>query len=85
MRPICATCRLFYKPRLNGYIFCEMVPETFKGKTTYKPYRIWSGDLWECTRCKNQLISGFGKEPISEHFDEDFQDRMNDVMGCVYG
>lgn len=81
--PVCLNCNLFYRPKMNGYIFCEMIP-VGTGRVTFKPYRIWSGDLWECPRCQSQIIEGFGKDPISEHFEPDFDDEMRNVMGYVY-
>lgn len=84
MRPICMSCQCFYKAKVNGYIFCEMIPIS-ETRVTWKPYRIWSGDLWECPKCQTLLIEGTGKDPISEHFEPDFDEEMRNVMGCVYG
>jgi hypothetical protein len=83
MRPICVKCHAFYKAKKNGFLFCEMIPlkEKIIGWT---PYKIWSGDLYECPLCKHQLISGAGREPIAHHFDPDFQELMPKVEGSVY-
>jgi hypothetical protein len=72
---------MFYRVKKNGFVFCEMIPE---GKIGWRAYKVWHGDLWECPNCEHQLIEGVGKEPVAEHFDEEFADEMKNVEGCVY-
>lgn len=65
MRPICVTCKTFYRPEKNGVFFTEMADDG--------PYRIWSGDLWKCPGCGGSIIVGVGRAPVSEHFAPDFE------------
>jgi hypothetical protein len=32
------------------------------------PYRLWDADLWVCDDCGVELIAGFGRAPIAEHW-----------------
>jgi len=38
----------------------------------FGPYKIWYADLWKCPNCKNEIIVGFGWNPVAEHFQNDF-------------
>lgn len=91
MKPICVSCHRFYRPKHNGYFFIEGMPTEVPACGTmdrhtavpglaeakfWKPYKLWSGDLWECQGCGHQIISGVGKEPIAEHYQPDFADNM---------
>lgn len=40
---------------------------------TFGPAALWYGDLWECPECGHQLVTGFGQQPIREHYEEDFE------------
>jgi hypothetical protein len=66
----------------SGFYFIEGMPEY--GVTNPEPgvsqnklwrdYKLWSGDLWECRGCGNQIISGIGFLPVSEHYKPEFKD-----------
>lgn len=60
MLPICVPCKVQMKVRKNG-VDLELMAGS-------NPYQIWSGDLYECPRCSVQIVSGFGKEPVAQHF-----------------
>jgi len=83
MKPICVNCQRFYRPKKNGVFFIESMPTVSgapAGKTapeSWKPYKLWSGDLWECHGCGHQIISGVGREPIAEHYQETFASDVN--------
>lgn len=80
MRPICVRCKQFFRMKKNGYYFIEAKPV---GSTRpkpglaepekWEPYKIWSGDLYECLGCGVEIVSGFGAAPISEYFRDDFR------------
>lgn len=78
MKPICTDCQRFYRPKENGVYFIEGMPtENGAEKGTaepekWKPYKLWSGDLWLCEGCGNTIIVGVGQRPIAEHFQPDF-------------
>lgn len=83
MKPVCVTCRCFYRPKKNGTYFVEMMPNgtadpraNIRGKRkpeAWEPYKLWAGDLWECPDCQAQIIVGVPSSPWSEHYKEDFE------------
>lgn len=80
MRPICVPCQRYFKPKKNDFWFTESMPavdEATPGKESpehWKPYKIWAADLYECPGCKAQILSGFAREPLREHYELDFKD-----------
>lgn len=88
MRPICVPCQRFFRPEKNGVSFIEGMPLTvpacgaeeahsarpgFSEAQHWKPYKLWSGDLWKCPGYGTEVIAGTGKNPIVEHYQEDFE------------
>ena len=71
-KPICMNCKLFYRAHKNGVYITEMAPIGKNGN--WSPYKVWQGDLWECKGCGHQIISGFGREPVSIQHIEGFED-----------
>jgi hypothetical protein len=76
MRPICVVCHRFFKPIRNGFYFIEGMPlmehPDSRNAKDWKPYKLWSGDVWECPGCQATIIVGTGKNPIAEHYQDDF-------------
>ena len=65
MRPVCVTCGKFMKPHCNGR--CVLV------MSDGAPYQIWMADEWKCEQCHAAVVVGFAREPLSEHFMDDFE------------
>lgn len=57
---LCIKCEVRYIIKKAGIIIEEMA--------SFGSYKIWLGDLKECPKCKHQIIGGFGKSPIHEHY-----------------
>lgn len=80
MKPICVHCCRYYQPKKTGVYFLENMPAKAgiePGQPEgWKPYRLWAGDLWECPGCDARLISGVGLFPIAEHYQADFDTRV---------
>jgi len=36
------------------------------------PYKLWSADLWACPTCGAEVITGFGRAPLAEHWQADY-------------
>lgn len=78
MKPICVPCQRFYRMKKDGYYFLEMMPlgrnvrEGTAEPDRWQPYKLWVGDLWECPDCHAQIVSGTGREPLAEHYQEGF-------------
>ena len=79
LKPICVKCARFYRPKRNGYNFTEGMPVGTGTKPghemadRWKPYKRWSGDLWECLGCGHELLSGVGMQPIAIQHQPDFE------------
>jgi hypothetical protein len=48
-----------------------------------QPYQIWSGDLWRCESCGNEVVSGYGGAPVAQHLGGDVEDRFERFRGEV--
>jgi hypothetical protein len=72
-RPVCVLCNRFFKTASTGRYVLEQVPG---GPNAWVPYKLWSADVLRCSGCGKQIVTGFGREPIAEHFDPDFQNTL---------
>ncbi len=72
----------------SGFYFIEGMPKAGgprhpePGTATpeyWEPYKLWVGDRWECEGCGHVILSGFGREPISEHYKTDFGARVTQL------
>ena len=62
-RPVCAACQVDMRPECNGVGVLDMAD--------FGPCDLWDADLWECPKCGQQIVSGFGSNPISRHYEGD--------------
>lgn len=69
---VCATCGLTMKPLRNGIFAVEMMNNT-------DAYKIWSADLLYCPHCESQVIVGFAPYPLMEHFEDGFQEKLDQL------
>lgn len=78
-KPVCVKCQRFFKPKKIGVNLTENMP---KGNSSppgliapemWKPYKVWSGDLYVCSGCNTEILVGFGSSHLSEHYKEDFK------------
>ncbi len=65
MSPICVPCQRFFRPQKNDFKFLEAMEDG-------QPYKLWAGDKWKCPDCGAQIVVGFARRPIAEHFEFDF-------------
>jgi hypothetical protein len=42
----------------------------------WTPYKVWSGDLWECEGCHTQIVHGTGNNRIAEHYEDGFAETI---------
>lgn len=81
MKPVCVPCQRFFRVKKNGFYFIEGMPKHngalpgLQDVAAWQPYKLWVGDLWECEGCHATILSGFGREPIAEHYQPDFAER----------
>jgi len=57
------------KPEENGIGVLDI--------TDFGPYKLWTADKWKCPLCLHEVIVGFGKEAITEHFYKSFDNTVN--------
>ena len=64
-RPVCPKCHVELYPERNGVGVLDMAD--------FGPYALWDSDLWKCPECGIEVIGGFGSNPLSAHYEEDFK------------
>ena len=69
MRPICVPCARLMHAEKNGVYFTTLLPDG-------RRYHLWSGDKWKCAECGHETIVGVGRNPIAEHFEKDFAEKV---------
>lgn len=80
MKPICVPCRRFFRCKKNSYDFIEAMPlgdRAVPGAAhpeQWTPYKVWSGDLYECEGCGAQIVSGVASQPLAEHYHTEFNE-----------
>lgn len=90
MKPICFKCHRFYRMKKAGYYFIEGMPAVTGAQprvanaASWRPYKIWVGDLWECKGCGNEILAGFGSGPISEHYHPDFAQKTEETDAAKF-
>jgi hypothetical protein len=81
MKPICFTCRRFFRCKKSGVYFTESMPTNgerlpkpgLAEPHNWQPYKVWVGDLWHCNSCGAEIISGVGFGPIAERHHDHFE------------
>ena len=54
-------CGRFMRVKTNGVTVEELLEDGL-------PYKLWEADLWECVECGCELIAGFARLPLAEHY-----------------
>ena len=80
-KPVCVSCRRFYRPHKNGIHILEGKPRNGERhiepgtseEENWIPYKVWQADLWKCQGCDHELIYGFGLNPISQDYRDGFK------------
>jgi len=85
-RPVCVSCKCFYRPKKNGYIFIEGKPDKYDGSIIateirgnrhpemWSPYKVWRSDLYECPDCYHRILVGFAQQPSSQDYLPGFEE-----------
>lgn len=83
LKPICVPCQRFFRCIKTGFYFFEgmpngpRVPAGLAAPDRWEPYKLWSGDKWQCEGCGTEIISGTGQAPVAESYEKDFVERAN--------
>jgi hypothetical protein len=70
----CFRCEKFMRIEKQGVILEEGMPTGTNGQD-WKPYKLWSVDLYKCPSCGFMVTAGAGWNPISEHYMPDFAEK----------
>jgi hypothetical protein len=60
-------CGRFMRPKQNAVT----VEELHEDGT---PYKLWEADLWACPDCGVEVITGFARLPLAEHWQPQYAD-----------
>lgn len=58
---VCVSCGAFMRVKKNGVTVEEQTEDS-------QPYKLWDADLYACPQCGTEVITGFGREPLAEHY-----------------
>lgn len=75
-RPVCVQHQMEMRADKNNVVVCI--------HASFGPYQIFYADRWICRVGGEQIITGWGSGPISEHFMDDFADWLEKVDHHVY-
>ena len=80
MKPVCVPCQRFFRCIKTGFYFTEGMPKESPAQPgtlepeKWQPYKLWSGDKFQCEGCGAVIVSGFGAAPIRVQHQPDFRD-----------
>lgn len=47
---------------------------------TQEPYKIWVADRYSCPECDTEVCSGFGADPVAEHYQDDYDEKRRTLQ-----
>ena len=66
---VCVKCEIELRPEKNG-----VYVEEHRGHN--QPYKIWHADLLACPICDFQIITGFGRNRLAEHYETEKYEKL---------
>lgn len=45
-----------------------------------RPYQLWQADILACPRCHVEIVAGYGVRPVSEHWQPEFAQRLQQAQ-----
>lgn len=60
--PMCSVAAVDFMRVVKNSVTVEELFEDGDG------YKLWDADLWQCPDCGVQVITGFAREPLAEHW-----------------
>jgi hypothetical protein len=68
----CRPCQFADFYFLEGMPTDNTAPPGTARPDRWRPYKLWSGDRWECEGCGATIVAGTGLRPIAEHYQDGF-------------
>ena len=62
---VCVPCGVFMKCEQNGVTVEELMEDG-------SPYKLWDADKYRCPSCGYEVVSGFGRSPLAEHYEASY-------------
>jgi len=69
---VCCKCEIGLTPVRSG------VP-VLEHSAALGPYKLWGADKWGCRVCGIQVMAGFGKRPVAEHYEDGFSEKVESL------
>ncbi len=69
---ICPVCEVQMRPKNQG------VP--VESMATFGSYQLFMADLYACPVCDKEVLTGFGPQPIAEHFEPGYEQKLTDAQ-----
>lgn len=79
---VCRPCGTFFKILKNSVGVEEGMPN---GSGGWQPYKLWDADLYKCEGCGAEVIAGFAREPLAEHYQGSYEQEREHIAGRPYG
>lgn len=76
--PICRACHRFFRAKRNGYYFLQGMRDSFDVQPglaepeKWEAGRIWVADLYACPGCGAEILTGYGRSPVAEKYQDGF-------------
>ena len=72
---VCVSCQVEYVIEKSGATCVDMF------NLPPRPYQMYNCDAWKCPGCGHIVLAGFANLPYAQHFEPDFQERLDAVPG----
>lgn len=46
-----------------------------------EPYKLWAADVQRCARCGDEIVAGFSRQQLGEHYQDDFPGKLERMLG----
>ena len=73
---VCRPCGTFMCIKKNSVTVEEQMEDG-------APYKLWDADLYRCPTCGHEIVSGFGRGPIAEHFQPTYQQQRERLAPII--
>jgi hypothetical protein len=71
-------CGRFMRVKRNGVTVEELAEDG-------SAYKLWDADLFECVECGAEVIAGFGRGPLAEHYQSTYTEQRRRLQPVYPG
>jgi hypothetical protein len=91
LKPVCVGCQIEMRPHATGAFveFMRSNPAWQEAGAEPKAlgYQLYTCEVFQCPVCKAEAVTRFGATPIAQHFEANYEARVEDyknIVGKVY-